>query len=223
MIRQEPASPLPAARTLRVPVPTTRVRPLHAAPAERSLSASRIGAHVKTLRMASGTPASRLAKLAGISASLLSRVERGLVSPSVETLDRIAEGLRVPVSRLLSDQGRRMDFCHVPAGRGLTVDRIGDDSDHRYELLGHLLSGNLFAEPYLVTLLPDAEPCVTLQRPGVKFLYFLSGRVAYRYGSKTVSVGAGDSLLFDATSLHGIEAVDSGPVSYLSVLLAMRD
>jgi transcriptional regulator with XRE-family HTH domain len=178
---------------------------------------------VKTLRVASGTPASKLAKLAGISASLLSRVERGLVSPSVETLDRIAEGLRVPVSRLLSDQGRRMDFCHVPAGRGLTVDRIGADSDHRYELLGHLLSGNLFAEPYLVTLLPDAQPCVTLQHPGLKFLYFLSGRIAYRYGSKTVSVGAGDSLLFDAASLHGIEAVDSGPVSYLSVLLALRD
>jgi len=116
-----------------------------------------------------------------------------------------------------------MDFCHVPAGRGLTVDRIGADSDHRYELLGHLLSGNLFAEPYLVTLSPDAEPCVTHQHPGLKFLYFLSGRIAYRYGSKTVSVGAGDSLLFDATSLHGIEAVDSGPVSYLSVLLALRD
>ena len=30
-------------------------------------------------------------------------------------------------------------------------------------------------------------------------------------------------LLFDAASLHGIEAVDSGPVSYLSVLLALRD
>jgi transcriptional regulator with XRE-family HTH domain len=131
---------------------------MQAAPAERSLSASRIGAHVKTLRMASGTPASRLAKLAGISASLLSRVERGLVSPSVETLDRIAEGLRVPVSRLLSDQGRRMDFCHVPAGRGLTVDRIGDDSDHRYELLGHLLSGNLSPSPTLSLFYPMPSP-----------------------------------------------------------------
>ncbi len=216
-------TPFPSERALRLPASVTSVSKRAPAPTGRSLSASRIGAHVKTLRLASGTPASRLAKLAGISASLLSRVERGLVSPSVETLDRIAEGLRVPVSRLLSDGGRRMDFCHVPAGRGITVDRVGADSDHRYELLGHLLSGSLFAEPYLVTLLPDAEPCVTLQHPGVKFLYFLSGRIAYRYGSKTVSVGAGDSLLFDATSLHGIEAVDSGPVSYLSVLLALRD
>ncbi len=38
-----------------------------------------------------------------------------------------------------------------------------------------------------------------------------------------MAVKAGDSLLFDATALHGIEAVGSGPVSYLSVVLALRD
>ncbi len=138
-------------------------------PSLRSSCASRIGAQVKALRIASGSSACRLAKLAGISPSLLSRVERGLVSPSVETLDRIAESLQVPLSRLLSDQERRTDFCHVPAGRGLVVDRTGAVADYRYELLGHLLAGNLFAEPYLVTLLPGAEPCVTFQHPGVKF------------------------------------------------------
>jgi quercetin dioxygenase-like cupin family protein len=57
----------------------------------------------------------------------------------------------------------------------------------------------------------------------VKFLYFLSGVVTYRHGGKTMSVKAGDSLLFDATALHGIQAVDSGPVSYLSVALTLRD
>ena len=116
-----------------------------------------------------------------------------------------------------------MDFCHVPAGRGLSVDRMGMMTGHRYEVLGHLLSGNLFAEPYLVTLLPNAEPCVIAQHSGVKFLYFLSGEVTFRYGSKAALVRAGDSLLFDATALHGIEAIDSGPVSYLSVALTLRN
>lgn len=217
------SSPLPTADPLRLPASLTRARRQQPDPLVRSSCASRIGAQVKTLRMASGTSACGLAKLAGISPSLLSRVERGLVSPSVETLERIADSLRVPVSRLLGDQERRTDFCHVPAGRGLIVDRTGTVTDYRYELLGHLLSGNLFAEPYLVTLLPDAEPYVTFQHPGVKFLYFLSGAVTYRYGGKTMSVKAGDSLLFDATASHGIEAVDSGPVSYLSVVLTLRD
>lgn len=217
------ASPFPNTQPLRLPTSVTRATPQQPGSLSRSSSASRIGVQVKALRMAAGTSACGLAKLAGISPSLLSRVERGLVSPSVETLDRIAGSLRVPVSRLMGNQERRTDFCHVPAGRGLVVDRTGAVADYRYELLGHLLSGSLLAEPYLVTLLPDAEPYATFQHPGVKFLYFLSGVVTYRYGGKTMSVKTGDSLLFDATLLHGIEAVDGGPVSYLSVVLTSRE
>lgn len=33
----------------------------------------------------------------------------------------------------------------------------------------------------------------------------------------------GDSLQFDATALHGIEAIEEVPVSYLSVVFTMRD
>jgi transcriptional regulator with XRE-family HTH domain len=189
----------------------------------RSLSAARIGAQVRALRMAAEVSGGELAKASGISASMLSRIERGLVSPSVETLERLANGLCVPTSRFFGDQARRTDFCHVRAGQGVVVDRVGAVSDYRYELLGHLLSGNLFVEPYLVTLLPGADPYVTFQHPGLKFLYFLSGEVSYRYGGKSVAVEAGDSLLFEATALHGIEAIQSGPVSYLSVVFTLRE
>ena len=189
----------------------------------RSASASRIGAQVRALRIVGGTSAGGLARLSGISASMLSRIERGLVSPSVETLERLANGLGVPTSRFFSDQARRTDFCHVRAGHGVLVDRIGAVADYRYELLGHLLSGNLFVEPYLVTLLPGADPYVTFQHPGLKFLYFLSGEVSYRYGGRTAEVRTGDSLLFDATALHGIEAIQTQPVSYLSVVFTLRE
>ena len=37
----------------------------------------------------------------------------------------------------------------------------------------------------------------------------------------SVAVRAGDSLLFAATALHGIEAIQKGPVSYLSVVLTL--
>ncbi|WP_371132257.1 helix-turn-helix domain-containing protein [Variovorax sp. SG517] len=189
----------------------------------RSLSAARIGAQVRALRVAAGRSAGQLALASEISASMLSRIERGLVSPSVETLERLAQGLHVPVSRFFCDQARRTDFCHVRAGQGLVVDRIGAVAGYHYELLGHLLSGNLFVEPYLVTLLPRADPYMTFQHPGLKFLYFLSGEVSYRYGSKMVEVRAGDSLLFEASALHGIETIHSGPVSYLSVVFTLRD
>jgi len=208
---------------LRLPASVTRAKTRQPAPVVRSLSAARIGAQVRALRMAAEVSGGELAKTSGISPSMLSRIERGLVSPSVETLERLANGLGVPASRFFSDQARRTDFCHVRAGQGVVVDRVGAVSDYRYELLGHLLSGNLFVEPYLVTMLPGADPYVTFQHPGLKFLYFLSGEVAYRYGGKSVAVGAGDSLLFEATALHGIEAIQTQPVSYLSVVFTLRE
>ncbi len=210
-------------RPLRLPASVTRGRARRPEPVVRSLSAARIGAQVKALRMAAGLSAGQLAFASEISASMLSRIERGLVSPSVETLERLAQGLHVPVARFFGDQARRADFCHVRAGQGLVVDRIGAVEGYRYELLGHSLSGNLFVEPYLVTLLPGAGPYVIFQHPGLKFLHFLSGLVTYRYCAKSVKVGAGDTLLFDATALHGIEAIHAGPVSYLSVVFTLRE
>ncbi|MEP6722083.1 MAG: XRE family transcriptional regulator [Variovorax sp.] len=208
---------------MKLPASVTRARPLRPAPPVRSGPASRIGTQVRALRMAAGASGGELALSSGISRSMLSRIERGLVSPSVETLDRIASGLDVPLSRFFSDQPSRTDFCHVPAGRGILVDRIGAVRDYRYELLGHLLSGNLFVEPYLVTLLPDARPYMTFQHPGLKFIYLLSGEVTYRYGAKVVQLATGDSLLFDATALHGIQAIGTQPVSYLSVVFTLRE
>jgi len=223
MTSRQVASPLPTAHSLRLPVSVTRARPRQPARVVRSLSAARIGAQVKALRMAAEVSGGELAKISGISASMLSRIERGLVSPSVETLERLAKGLHVPTSRFFSDQARRTDFCHVRAGQGVVVDRVGAVSDYRYQLLGHLLSGNLFVEPYLVTLLPGADPYVTFQHPGLKFLHFLSGEITYRYGGKLVEVRAGDSLLFEATALHGIETIQVQPVSYLSVVFTLRE
>lgn len=217
------ASPFPTARPFRLP--SSVLHPPIPAPGLplRSDPAHRIGHQVRALRIASGASGGELASSSGVSRSMLSRIERGLVSPSVETLDRIANGLGVPVSRFFSDQTQRTDFSLVRAGKGILVDRVGAVAGYRYELLGHQLSGNLFVEPYRVILLPEAQPYVTFQHPGIKFLHLLSGRVVYRYGAKVVNLAPGDSLQFDATALHGIEAIEEGPVSYLSVVFTMRD
>lgn len=58
---------------------------------------------------------------------------------------------------------------------------------------------------------------------GVKFVYMLSGRVKYRYGSRTMEVKPGDSLLFDARALHGAEILRERPISYLSLVFTLRE
>jgi len=212
---------LPTAEKPRLPASLSRPR-VRVAPA-KSEPISRLGEQIKAIRIAAGKTGGELAAQCGVSRSLLSRVERGLVSPSAETLSRIAAGLDVSLSRFFSDQRSRSDLSLVRAGHGIVVDRIGAVANYRYELLGHVLSGNLFVEPYLVRLLPDAKPYVSFQHPGMKFLHLTSGRVRYRYGTKVMDLKPGDSLLFEASALHGIEEIQEAPVSYLVIVYTMRD
>jgi transcriptional regulator with XRE-family HTH domain len=192
------------------------------APTPAPTLASLLGRQIESLRLAAGLTASAVAKKAGLSNSMYSRVERGMSSPSVDSIDRIAGALGVPVSKLFLDQSRRSDCSYVPAGKGLKVNRIGSTAGHEYELLGHLLSGNLFVEPYRVSLLTGAEPCSTFQHTGVEFLFVISGSMQYRYGERRFALKPGDSLLFDAAAQHGPEKFGASSVSYLSVVFNMR-
>jgi transcriptional regulator with XRE-family HTH domain len=220
-------SPLPTGRKQKLPARLLRSQgkaaPASATAAPRSSTAAMLGEQIRSLRMAAGISASALAAHSGISRSMLSRVERGAASPSIEAMERIATALDVPISRFFVDQVKRTDCSFVPAHSGLVVEREGVIRGYRYELLGHLLSGNLFVEPYRVTITRDAQPYTTFQHTGVKFLHFLSGRVRYRYAGRVMEVGPGDSLMFDATALHGAEEILERPVEYLSVVFNLRE
>lgn len=105
----------------------------------------------------------------------------------------------------------------MPVGSRLKVE-LGDTMDeHRHELLGHLVSSRSSVQPYFVTLSPNARPFVDLQHGGIKFVYVVSGSLRYRYGQEMIDLHAGDSMLFEARTEHGVEAVGVESASYLSI------
>ena len=91
-------SPLPTLCPVQIPVsarPTER-----ASAAAHGTLVAEVGARIRSLRLASGFSGGALAKEASISHSMLSRIERGITSPSLRTLNQIAEALDVPTARL---------------------------------------------------------------------------------------------------------------------------
>lgn len=213
------ASPFPTLRPLRLPDSVLRpTKP--AVPLPRSSAAARVGNTVRLLRKACGASAHMLAQRAGVSRSLLSRLERGLISPSLDTLECVAAALGVPGSRLLQEHAARHDFCHVPAGEGIRVDS-GSDGGCRRERLGHLLPGLLAVEPCLVVQRCTAVPERPNHQAGVRFMYVLSGQGVCTHGSREVQVTAGDALLFDASVPHAMRAHEGEPIVHLSVLFAL--
>ncbi|MGX7000465.1 helix-turn-helix domain-containing protein [Caballeronia sp. KNU42] len=185
---------------------------------------SRALAHqIHALRTAAEIPSGALAKAAGISHSMLSRIERGTATPSIETLTRISIALDMPLSRFFVDQSERHDCSFVAAGQGVSVERDGSAYGHVYRLLGHVLSGSLFVEPYIVTLDERAQPWSVFQNPGLEFIHVLEGKMRYRYGSKVYALKPGDTLLFDAHGQHGPEEIQETPVKFLAVVFNIRD
>ena len=181
-----------------------------------------IGSQIRTLRRALDMKAGDLARHAGVSVSMLSKVERGLASPSIATIAALAAALKVPVARFFTSYDERRDCSFVRAGKDVRVERRGSKSGHVYELLGHSLSGELFVEPYLVTLTDEATPYPSFQHTGIEFLYVLSGRMRYRYADRVYDLAPGDAMLFDATAMHGPEVLIRRPIVYLSADFNLR-
>ena len=128
------------------------VRKFAKKPANSDEIGTSIGVEIRTLRQAAGRNIQELASLCGLSAAMLSRIERGNVSPSLASLATIAQALKVPVGRLFANVESRSDFSMVRSGQGIVIQRFGAKGDQKYELLGNVLSGHLFVEPYLVTI-----------------------------------------------------------------------
>ena len=75
-----------------------------AAPAEITADpADEIGARLASARLSRGIKVTALARLVGVSPSLISQIERGQSRPSVSTLFALAEALDVPVDAFFRD------------------------------------------------------------------------------------------------------------------------
>ena len=181
-----------------------------------------LGWEIRNLRLSIGMSAKTLATKAGISNGMVSKLESGQTTPSLTTLLGVAKALNVPVARLFVGQEKRADYSLVRAGDGIHVRRCGTRKGFDYRLLGHLLSGEKFVEPYLISISEDAAPSPGFQHTGIEFMYMLSGRMTFRYSEDLIDLAPGDSVVFDANTVHGHEKLISGPVRYLSVVFNLR-
>jgi len=190
--------------------------------AERRLERA-LGAQIRSLRRRNDLSIADLAGSAAISTGMLSKIENGQISPSLSTLNAIAEALSVPISTLFAAFENRRDASYVKSGQGLVIERRGTKAGHIYQLLGHSLRGDVVVEPYLITLEKDAIPYAGFQHEGVEFIYMLTGEVVYRHAEQSYRLRPGDALLFDSGALHGPIELTEAPMTYLSIIVYPRD
>jgi transcriptional regulator with XRE-family HTH domain len=181
-----------------------------------------IGRQVRALRKKLDLTVAGLAKLAGVSNGMLSKIENGIASPSLATLQSLATALQVPVTAFFRKYEEERDVSFVHAGEGLIIERRGTRAGHQYQLLGHSVGKTIAVEPYMITLTEESDVFPIFQHSGMEFIYMLEGEVGYRHGDKTYNLTPGDSLFFDADAPHGPEELKKLPIRFLSVITYSR-
>lgn len=181
-----------------------------------------IGQQVRQFRRQLSMTVSEVAKVAGLSPGMLSKIENGMASPSLATLRALSGALNVPVTSLFRKYEEHRDASFVKAGQGILIERQGTRAGHRYRLLGHSLGKRVSVEPYLITLPEQSEIFPLFQHSGVEFIYLLEGEVIYRHAQRTYHMGPGDSLFFESDAPHGPEELLKLPIVLLSVMVQPR-
>ena len=179
-----------------------------------------LGLRVRDLRKAQGWTLEQAAKKAGLARSTLSKIENGVTSPSLTTLQTLAHALSVPLTALFTGFEETRGVMHVKAGTAVEIERQGTRAGHQYNLLGHIgaNSSGVVVEPYLIVLNETSDVFPTFQHEGIELIYMLEGRMEYRHGDSLFTMEPGDSLFFDADAAHGPEVLGTLPIRYLSVI-----
>lgn len=171
----------------------------------------KIGDRLRSLREQHRLSIRGLARDAGVSASLISEAERGLVEPSVGVLKRLASVLDVNLTY----------FFSRPGSSGETVIRQDERSTLqelqgvRYQLLGPA-TRNL--EPIYAVLAPGAGlDDETYQHEGEEWGLVLSGRLKVWVGSEVYVLDPGDSIYFASSVPHRAANPTDGVTEYIWV------
>ncbi|MFC7847011.1 helix-turn-helix domain-containing protein [Arthrobacter sp. NPDC057388] len=176
-----------------------------------------IAGQVRHYRTANGLSASELASRTGMSKAMISKIETASTSCSLTTLQRLADGLRIPVTALFRGADTDRDATFTKSGQGSLTVRSGTQHGHEYRVLGTLKGRTDAIEPTLVTLTDASDVFPLFQHPGTEFIYMLDGRMVYGHGAYEYTMEPGDSLLLDGEGPHGpLELLDL-PIRFLAI------
>ena len=151
----------------------------------------KIGARVKDLRVHQRITLNELAKKTGLTTSFLSQLERDIASPSVSSLEKIAEALNTKVGYFFErEEGKELIFIK----KGMDKKVIDREKNISCEKLASGLL-NIKMQPQVFTLGIGAELSKNIISPeGEKFGMVLKGRVELLCNSEKLTLEEGDSI-----------------------------
>ena len=178
-----------------------------------------VGDRIRELRGVRGISIRKLAVRTAFSASFISQVENGQASPSIHSLERLAEALGVTLGEFFAPPERRgVQDLIVKAGARQQL--ISSWSNAQIDALAPM-GGDRPLEPVLMTLEPGgrsgSHPHPHLME---EFGYVIEGEVCLALGDERHLLGAGDAATIPANQARFWENV--GTISARVLVVAAR-
>ncbi len=186
---------------------------------QRGLRSYSIGDKVRELRLRKKMGLVELGKHTGLSAALLSKIERGRLFPTLPTLLRVALVFSVSLEYFFVDDRSRHTFAVVRKQERKRFP-IRPGSKHAqvfFECLDfNAIERKLNAYIGIFPTRTSGKP-FTHEHEGIEFIYVLSGKLVLTLRDEETALEAGDSAYFDSTVTHSYHRGGSRPCTAVVV------
>jgi XRE family transcriptional regulator, regulator of sulfur utilization len=177
-----------------------------------------VGATLQRMRLERGLTLEDLSRIAGVSKSMLSQIEREKANPTIAITWRLANALGVGIGQLLSAEPRDVDTIRVLEAHE-TPTLPGNHAGYVLRILGPMeLAGKY--EWYELTLAPGGELASQAHDPGTnEHLTVLHGTLEIGVGSSVRKVKIGGTARYPADQNHVIRNVGKTEAKGLLVVV----
>ena len=179
-----------------------------------------IGARVRALRQARGFSVNSLASAAGVSAGIVSQIERERANPSLNTIEKICTALGVPTDAVLSTPAASANPGFVVRASDRVEILVGSAP-----ILKEIISpqGNRSLRMMLITLPPRSENLDVVVGPGQKAGLVLEGDIRIVVSGVRAVLAAGDSFQFASDQPHSLHNDAGMPAKVLWIIAEARN
>ena len=189
---------------------------------QAGLERHEIGAKLRRLRLKKKMGLVELGQHTGLSAAMLSKLERGRLVPTLPTLLRIALVFDVGLDHFFAEDAQRrvLSITRREERQKFPERPDGGPVSYHFESLDFTATGRRLSA-YRAEFEPlprgGARPH---NHDGVEFLYVLGGRLELEIGGRTVVLRRGDAAYLDATVPHSYRRVSRKPCSALAIIVS---
>jgi transcriptional regulator with XRE-family HTH domain len=185
-----------------------------------------IGDKLKALRIGQGKTVEELAMDTQMDPVLISQIEKGVTTPPVGTLIKLASAFNVHVGHFFEEEHAPHKVEVVRSSERKRIQRVlshrPSPLSYAYQSLAYRKSDRMM-EPFLLEFdIHIDEEIPPLEHEGEEFIFLLEGELEVHMGKEVIHLYEGDSIYFDSDVPHAFIGRGHKKPKAIAVLYAHR-